>query len=198
MNEAAGTRALNLDPSCLRIEVPAWIDELVDGHRNSLGTPEARMDLAIALSRASVEHGGSPFGAVVCAGDEVIAGGANLVLSSGFSLAHAEVVAILRAQQVLASAKSFARPYTLYTSAEPCCQCFGAFVWAGFDALVCGATTADVERIGFDEGPKPPAWDRVLEGKGFSVGQELRRAEAVQVLELYKQRGGPLYGPCER
>src|SRR6188472_789699 len=162
MKEAVGARAANLDPSCLRIEVPSWMDELVDAHRGVLSTHESRMDLAIALSRASVEHGGSPFGAVVCAGDQVIAGGANLVLSSGFSLAHAEVVAILRAQQVLASGKSFPKPYTLYTSAEPCCQCFGAFVWAGLDALVCGATTLDVERIGFDEGPKPQAWDQVL------------------------------------
>lgn len=198
MSSVGGVRAKTLDPSCLRIDVPAWIDELVDARAGSLSTSEERMDLAIALSRASVEHGGSPFGAVVCAGDRVIAGGANLVLSSGFSLAHAEVVAILRAQQTLAAGQQLPRPYTLYTSAEPCCQCFGAFVWAGLDALVCAATTADVERIGFDEGPKPPAWDQALEGKGFSVVQQLQRADAVSVLELYRKRGGPLYGPCER
>ena len=151
-----------LDFSSIRIEVPSWIDELVASRAGALGTPESRMDLAIALSQASVEHGGSPFGAVVCAGDQVIAGGANLVLSSGFSLAHAEIVTILRAQQTLASGAVFPRPYTLYTSAEPCCQCFGAFVWSGIDALICGATTADVERIGFDEGPKPKDWERVL------------------------------------
>ncbi|MFT3923904.1 MAG: nucleoside deaminase [Myxococcales bacterium] len=187
-----------LDPATLRIDVPHWIDELVAAQRGSLTTPEARMDLAIALSRGSVEHGGSPFGAVVCAGDQVIAGGANLVLSSGFSLAHAEIVTLLRAQQVLATGVDFPRPYTLYTSAEPCCQCFGAFVWSGIDELVCGATTADVERIGFDEGPKPSQWDRVLEAKGFKVVQEMQRAQAVTVLELYRARGGALYGPCER
>lgn len=198
MKEVVGARTEHLDPACLRIDVPSWIDELVNARRGALSTPESRMNLAIALSQASVEHGGSPFGAVVCAGDQVIAGGANLVLSSGFTLAHAEVVAILRAQQTLASGAQFPKPYTLYTSAEPCCQCFGAFVWAGFDALVCGATTSDVERIGFDEGPKPQAWDQVLESKGFSVIQELQRADAVKVLELYQERGGPLYGPCER
>ncbi len=187
-----------LDSSSVRLEIPSWIDEIVGSHAGSLATPESRMELAIALSRGSVEHGGSPFGAVVCAGDQVIAAGANLVLASGFSLAHAEIVAILRAQQRLASGAVFPKPYTLYTSAEPCCQCFGAFVWSGIDALVLGASTADVERIGFDEGPKPKDWDRLLIEKGFTVTQGLRRAEAVAVLELYHQRGGALYGPCER
>src|SRR6476620_10790572 len=68
--DSLGTMQGALDPTCLRIDVPAWMDELVDSRRGSLTTPESRMDLAIALSRGSVEHGGSPFGAVVCAGDE--------------------------------------------------------------------------------------------------------------------------------
>jgi len=188
----------DIDLSSLRIDVPAWIDELVKTREHTLSTTEARMDLAIALSRANVERGGSPFGAVVCAGDRVIAAGANLVMSSGFSLAHAEIVTLLRTQQVLGTGATFPRPFTLYTSAAPCCQCFGAFVWAGLDELVCGATTEDVERIGFDEGPKPAQWDRVLEAKGFKVTHHVKRAEAVAVLELYRERGGALYGLCER
>jgi tRNA(Arg) A34 adenosine deaminase TadA len=184
----------SLDPSFLRLDVPAWIDELVDSRQGQLETPAQRMDLAIALSRSNVERGGGPFGAVVYAGNRVIAAGVNLVLSSGFSLAHAEIVAILRAQQRLQSGESFARPFTLYTSAEPCCQCFGALIWSGIQELVCGATTADVETIGFDEGPKPQPWHSILEANGFSVVQELLRSDAVAVLQEYQRRGGTIYG----
>ncbi len=182
------------DRSVLRIDIPAYVDELVEAHKGKLERPEARMALAVALSRANVERGGSPFGAVICAGDEVIAAGVNLVLSSGFSLMHAEIVTMLRAQQVLASGATHARPFTMYTSAEPCCQCFGALIWSGLDALVCGACTADVEAIGFNEGPKPQPWNVELERHGIRVQEGVGRAEAVAVLEQYKQRGGPIYG----
>lgn len=186
-----------LDPAFLRIDVPHYVDELVEAHRTRLSTDLERMQLAIALARRNVEEGGSPFGAVICAGDQVIAAGVNLVLSSGFSLAHAEIVAMLRAQQVLNAGASFERPYTLFTSAEPCCQCFGALIWAGIDVLVCGAATADVEAIGFNEGPKAQPWQKALEAHGVAVREGLLRAEAVEVLAAYKQKGGLVYGSAK-
>jgi tRNA(Arg) A34 adenosine deaminase TadA len=177
----------------LRIDVPAWVDELVEARRGELARPEQRMALAIALSRANVERGGGPFGAVVFAGAEPIAAGVNLVLSSGFSIAHAEIVAIMRAQRQLSS-RDVPRPYTLYTSAEPCCQCFGALIWSGLQGLVCAANTSDVESVGFDEGPKPQPWQEVLARNGFAVAEGLLRPEARAVLDEYKRRGGPIYG----
>lgn len=170
------------------------MDELVEVRRGNLTGQSERMELAIALSRANVERGGSPFGAVIYAGDEVVAAGVNLVLSSGFSLMHAEIVTMLRFQQVLASGATYDAPYTMYTSAEPCCQCFGALIWSGVHALVCGAATPDVEAIGFNEGPKAQPWNQALERHGISVVEGVARAQAVSVLEEYRRRGGPIYG----
>lgn len=177
----------------IRIDVPPWIDELAAAHRER-DTVEGRMALAIALSRENVERGGGPFGAVVFAGDELVAAGVNLVLTSGLSIAHAEIVTLLRAQRRLAAGAPPEPPYTLYTSAEPCCQCFGALVWSGVHELVCGAATKDVEAIGFDEGPKPQPWDTTLIDKGFSVTQGVGRDAAVEVLQEYARRGGAIYG----
>jgi tRNA(Arg) A34 adenosine deaminase TadA len=175
------------------IVIPAWIDEASAALGSSFGSHEAQMRLAITLSRLNVERGGGPFGAAVFAGARLIAAGVNCVLSSGLSIAHAEIVAILRAQRVLAGAAP-AGPLSLVSSAEPCCQCFGALIWSGVDELVCGANTADVEEIGFDEGPKPQPWAEVLRTRGIRVTEGLLRDEAREALALYKARGGPIYG----
>jgi tRNA(Arg) A34 adenosine deaminase TadA len=176
----------------LSISIPTWLDETVAACSGGFASDEARMRLAIRLSYENVERGGGPFGAAVFAGDELVAAGVNRVLDCGLSIAHAEIVALMRAQTE--------RPgqpranWTLYTSTEPCCQCFGALVWSGVTRLVCGAVTSDAEAVGFDEGPKPDAWPERLEERGIGVTLEVCRYEAAKVLAEYKRRGGTIYG----
>jgi tRNA(Arg) A34 adenosine deaminase TadA len=181
--------------SSVVLMLPGWVDDVVASFSPSLDDRDQRMALAIALARANVEHGGGPFGAAVFAGSRLIAAGVNRVLESGFSIAHAEILALTVAQQkVGTTAGSLSGSVSLVTSTEPCCQCFGAIVWSGITELVCGATTADAEAVGFDEGPKPEAWPEVLGARGIAVEREVRRAEARAVLEEYARRGGIIYG----
>ena len=177
----------------LTITIPPFLDEVVAA-AGTLDSEEGRMRLAIALSRANVERGGGPFGAVVFDGFAVVAAGVNRVLDAGYSIAHAEIVALMRAQQRLATQQGRHGSLTLVTSTVPCCQCYGAVVWSGIDHLVCGADTSDAEAIGFDEGPKPSAWAHELEKRGIRVTEGVCRAEARAVLEEYVKRGGPIYG----
>jgi tRNA(Arg) A34 adenosine deaminase TadA len=175
--------------------VPSWVDEVAAAFEGSLETEEGRMALTIALSRHNVARGGGPFGATVFLGSELVAAGVNLVLDSGLTIAHAEIVAMMRAQRALAdSPRPAGGAYSLVASTEPCCQCFGALVWSGIRHLACGANTADAEAIGFDEGPKPEAWVRALESRGITVSQGIRRDEARVVLGEYVRRGGVIYG----
>jgi tRNA(Arg) A34 adenosine deaminase TadA len=186
-------------PSSLVLEFPAWVNELVLGFPQPLVDDESRMALTVRLSEENVARGGGPFGASVFLGEQLLAAGVNRVLASGLSLAHAEIMALLRAQSVLGKEATLsAPPLTLFASTEPCCQCFGALSWAGVRRLVCGATTADAEAVGFDEGPKPDAWVGVLERRGISVRQGLLRAEAARVLTRYVEDGGPIYGKPAR
>jgi tRNA(Arg) A34 adenosine deaminase TadA len=184
------------------IMVPAWLDDIVASFAGPFETDLDRMALAVALSRHNVERGGGPFGAAVFDGTELIAAGVNLVLDTGFSIAHAEIVAMMSAQKVIRASPpagggrgSLGRGMCLAASTEPCCQCFGAVVWSGIQRLICGATTADAEAIGFDEGPKPVSWVKELEARGISVTRDLRREEARAVLDEYARRGGAIYGP---
>ena len=181
-------------PSALHIELPPWVDELVAGFSRPLLDDAACMALTVALSEENVNRGGGPFGSTVFLEGRLIAASVNLVLSSGFSLAHAEIMALMRAQAALGSVANSLPPITLFTSTEPCCQCFGALVWAGVRRLLCAATTADAEAVGFDEGPKPEGWVSVLRARGIEVQTELLRADAQAVLQGYVQRGGRIYG----
>ena len=181
------------------ITVPAWVDELAPAG-TLLENEDDRMGLAIRLAARNVAEGGGPFASLVFEGTRLVAAGVNRVLESGLSITHGEIVALLRAQNLAheleraAATPPVTGPLTLVTSTEPCCQCFGAIMWAGVDRLVCGATTADAEAVGFDEGPKPEFWPDVLEQRGITVELNVRRNEARAVLDDYRRRGGPIYG----
>jgi len=178
----------------LVLRIPHWVDEVVASFAEPLVSDEARMALTVRLSQENVARGGGPFGGAVFAADRLLAAGVNLVLGSGFSIAHAEIVALMRAQAALGESSLRPPPLTLFASTEPCCQCFGALIWAGVRRLVCGANTADAQAVGFDEGPKPDGWVHVLEQRGIAVSQGVLRSEARAVLTDYVARGGQIYG----
>ncbi|HET7480475.1 MAG TPA: nucleoside deaminase, partial [Rubrobacteraceae bacterium] len=162
-------------------------------------TEEDRMRLVIELSRLNVEHGtGGPFGAAIfdLETNRLVAPGINLVTASNLSSAHAEVVAIMVAQQVIGHfdlGASGQPPRELAASTEPCSMCFGSVPWSGVRRLVCGARDEDARAIGFDEGPKMPDWKAALEERGISVARDVCRDEAASVLRDYAERGGEIY-----
>jgi tRNA(Arg) A34 adenosine deaminase TadA len=107
-------------------------------------------------------------------------------------VAHAEMMAYMAAQQRLASYRLNEQGghYTLATSAQPCCQCYGATFWAGVDTLLIGARGEDVEELTtFDEGPLPSDWVGELERRGIKVRRDILRDEARAVLAAYGARG---------
>ncbi|WP_109124098.1 nucleoside deaminase [Dyella sp. C11] len=177
----------------IHLTLPPWIDEVVDTHKRYI-TDEERVALAIELSRLNIErsHGG-PFGAAVFDGEgRVISVGVNRVVPQTCSVAHAEMMAYMSAQQRLATFRLNAEggKYTLATSAQPCCQCYGATVWAGVDELLIGARAQDVEELTeFDEGPLPADWIGELEKRGIAVRRDILRDDARRVLATYGQSG---------
>ncbi len=157
------------------------------------------MAVAVGLSRENVARGtGGPFGAVVTNGaGEVVGAGVNVVVATGHSLAHGEVMALLDAQARLGRPRLNASPggpYTLVTSAQPCIMCFGTTFWAGLDAVVIGARGDEVEELtGFDEGPLPANWVEELAARGIAVTRDVRREDACAVLREYAAANGILY-----
>src|SRR5919206_1833595 len=117
--------------------LPGWVEEFLSDPDRSYPTQEERMRLAIELSRLNVEHGtGGPFGAAIfdLSTNRLVAPGVNLVTTTNLSAAHAEIVAIMVAQQVVGhfDLGGRGRPaYELVASTEPCAQCLGSIPWSG-------------------------------------------------------------------
>lgn len=158
------------------------------------------MALVLELTREQVRGGsGGPFGAALFASDSgrLLAVGVNLVVASRCSIAHAEMVAIASAQQMFGQydlRQAVPGGCVLISSAEPCAMCLGALPWSGIDRLVCAARDADIRAIGFDEGHKPPDWVDGYARRGIGVTRDLRREEAIAVLQEYAAMGGEIYG----
>jgi tRNA(Arg) A34 adenosine deaminase TadA len=84
--------------------------------------------------------------------------------------------------------------YVLATSAQPCCQCYGATFWAGIDELLIGARASDVMELSeFDEGPLPADWVGELEKRGIAVRRDILRDAARDVFVRYAAAAGASY-----
>lgn len=195
-NEHGGELGSTSFPS-VTLELPAWVEEL-DLDRE-YPTQEERMRLVVELSRLNVEREtGGPFGAAVfdLSTNRLVAPGMNLVVPSNCSVAHAEMVAIMIAQQVVGDFDlgGDGKPaYELLASTEPCAMCFGATPWSGVRRLVCGARDEDARAVGFDEGAKLKEWAVALEERGIAVERDVLREEAAAVLRRYGESGGRIY-----
>lgn len=183
--------------ACADAVLPAWIESAID-FGTAYDSTDAQIALAIRLACLNVEHAsGGPFGAAVFdARAHLVAVGVNRVESLRLSLAHAEIIALASAQQKLGRPRlnGNGAHFTLATSAQPCCQCYGAIVWAGVDSLLIAARSEDTESLaGFDEGPLPVDWIEELARRGITVTRDLHRDDARAVLAAYAARNGPRY-----
>ena len=187
-------------PTALRIALPEWVEGTVDWAAR-YGSDEERMRVTVELARQNVVRGtGGPFGAGVFEvnGGRVVAVGVNCVERLNNAVLHAETFAIMLAQTRLGSytlGGVAGESYLLVTSCEPCAMCLGATLWSGVRGVVCGAARDDATAVGFDEGPVFPESWAYLERRGVRATHGVLRAEAAAVLELYRQRGGAIYGP---
>lgn len=183
----------------LVLRLPDWVERFIPDSGLILPAVEDRMQLVIELSRLNVQHGtGGPFGAAVFDQDtaRLIAPGVNIVIPSNCSIAHAEIAAIVVAQQRVGSYDLGGEGMPaceLVTTTEPCVMCLGAIVWSGVRKVVCGARDEDARSIGFDEGPKPPDWVQALDERGIEVRRDILRDQARAVLVHYQESGGRIY-----
>jgi tRNA(Arg) A34 adenosine deaminase TadA len=182
------------------IDVPAWVAARVDAGPAGRDDDE-RMRFVLRLAAENVERrDGGPFAAAVFEADSgrIVAAGVNSVVRLQSSALHAEMLAIMLAQQRRRSftlrAPGLPR-HELVTSCEPCAMCLGALHWSGITRVVIGASRDDAIAAGFDEGPVFPASYTYLAERGLAVVRDVRRAEAVAVLEAYRAGGGLIYNP---
>ena len=95
------------------------------------------MEAALSQARLALAAGEVPVGAVLVAGDEIIARAFNQPIGATDPTAHAEVLVVREAARVLGNYRM--TDATVYVTVEPCLMCVGAMVHARVRAVVYGA-----------------------------------------------------------
>ena len=102
------------------------------------------MRRALQEAEAARDAGEIPVGAVIVAGDRIIARAHNLTETLSDVTAHAEMQAITSAANQLGG--KYLTDCTLYVTLEPCVMCAGAIGWSQLRRVVYGASD---EKRGF-------------------------------------------------
>lgn len=189
---------MTMDTSVLAVgfgaQLPAWVIEELADTPSVLGSVEERMRLVNRLAdRNHREGSGGPFAAIVVNGvGEILSVGVNLVLGTGLSTLHAEVVALSLAQTRLGTwdlGGLDSQPIELVVNWRPCVMCYGATMWAGIGRLVIGGEGDEIEVLtGFDEGPMREDWKEQFASRGIEVVVDVLRDESLTVLASYGAR----------
>lgn len=108
------------------------------------------MGEAIEIAHHAKDSGGVAIGSLLVdsISGNVISTGGSMVSVTHDPTAHAEVIAIRRAAEVLGTDDLF--DLTLYSTLEPCHMCLSAAAWARIPRVYFGAYRKDVDETLFD------------------------------------------------
>lgn len=160
-----------------------WRKIFTESGENEMEQDERFMREAIALSKAAVEHGNEPFGAVLVKDGEVVYTNENQIYTMHDPTFHAEAGLIRRfcAETGITDLSE----YTMYSSCEPCFMCCGAMVWTKLGRLVYGASDRELCALLGVEGADCCALVFSLSGSSVDVRGGVLREESLEVLRSY-------------
>lgn len=173
------------------LDLPPWAVAELNAMPSYLASPDARMAAVLRFARLNFrQRTGGPFAAGVFERDSgrLVVMGVNRVLASNCSSAHAEVMALSLAQQLL-GVYDLGGPglpdHQLVVNWRPCAMCYGAALWSGVRSLMIAGDGPELEAItGFDEGPMHPDWRGELARRGIELVEDVLRVPA---LEVYRE-----------
>lgn len=179
--------------------LPGWLVADLGALPTALPTAEEQMRLVNELADRNWRAGnGGPFAAIVV--DEqtgaLVSVGVNVVLESGVTSAHAEVMALALAQRALGrwDLGAGGARLTLVVNWRPCVQCYGATMWSGVRSLVVAGEGDLLEELtGFDEGPMVEDWAEQFERRGIRVTSGVGYDDAVAVYRAYGASDAVVY-----
>ena len=177
-----------------RVVLPTWIDDELAAVPTVIPDRDDRMRLVHRLADRNWREGnGGPFAALVAERDtgRIVSVGVNVVLASGVSSAHAEVVALGLAQTATGGwdlGGDGMPAHELVVNWRPCIQCYGAAMWSGVRGLVVAGEGPELEEITtFDEGPLGVDWAEQFQARGIEVVRDVLRDEALVVFRGYRE-----------
>ena len=100
-------------------------------------TDEYYMTQALKEAKKAFDDDEVPIGSVVVLNGKIIARGHNMTEKLNDPTAHAEMIALTSAFNLLAS--KYIPEATLYVTIEPCLMCAGAMYWSKLGKIIWGA-----------------------------------------------------------
>ncbi len=187
--------------STFTASLPPWLIEELPALAEAPppATAEERVRLVNRLADRNWRAGnGGPFAAIVvdAASGALVSVGVNVVLATGLSSVHAEVMALSLAQRALGrwDLGADGADLELVVNWRPCVMCFGATMWSGVRALTIAGEGAEVEELtGFDEGPMPEDWIGEFERRGIRVSVGVGHDEAIDVFRAFGASDAVVY-----
>jgi len=187
--------------STFTASLPPWLIEELPALAEAPppATAEERVRLVNRLADRNWRAGnGGPFAAIVvdAASGALVSVGVNVVLATGLSSVHAEVMALSLAQRALGrwDLGADGAELELVVNWRPCVMCYGATMWSGVRALTIAGEGAEVEELtGFDEGPMPEDWIGEFERRGIRVSVGVGHDEAIDVFSAFGASDAVVY-----
>ena len=187
--------------STFTASLPPWLIEELPALTDAPppATAEERVRLVNRLADRNWRAGnGGPFAAIVvdAASGALVSVGVNVVLATGLSSVHAEVMALSLAQRALGrwDLGADGADLELVVNWRPCVMCYGATMWSGVRALTIAGEGAEVEELtGFDEGPMPEDWIGEFERRGIRVSVGVGHDEAIDVFRAFGASDAVVY-----
>jgi tRNA(adenine34) deaminase len=106
--------------------------------QHQLYSDEYFMNEALKEARIAFSSQEVPVGAVIVAGNRIIARAFNMSETLNDATAHAELLAITAASNTLGT--KFLTQAALYVTVEPCIMCAGACYWARLQKIIYGTS----------------------------------------------------------
>jgi len=182
------------------VTLPDWAIEAQARLPDYMPSIIDQMREVIRFSQMNIDNQtGGPFAAGVFERDSGrrIVLGVNRVVPSNVSSAHAEVVTLSLAQQILKNwdlGSGSLPALQLVVNWRPCAMCYGATLWSGIKSLVIAGSDDACEKItGFDEGPMHPQWKEELMKRGISIHDNVLYDEAIKVFKNFRDSGFVVY-----
>ena len=138
------------------------------------------MQLAIEVAK---QNANAPFGSVLIdtVTQELVATGLNQSASN--PLLHGEIVAI---NNYASSGVENWEKLTLFTTAEPCCMCQSAIIWAGIPTVVFGTSIKTLTELGWRQFNLSA--QHVVDAASFSECQLVGGVLGKQCDQLFKRK----------
>ncbi len=195
-------KKLTLSNTSIVVDLPEWAKVKLSGMPRYFDSNSMKMKAVIEFARENfIRETGGPFAAGIFESEsgKLVSMGVNRVVYANCSTAHAEVVAISIAQQILETydlGNDSLPAHQLVVNWLPCAMCFGATLWSGVRSVVIAGSGPELENItGFDEGPHHPDWRRELSKRGIELIENVMRAEAIEVFNEFSRADKLVYNP---